>query len=275
MVNYDVKRLQELLEDFYNLTHIKICIYDSAERELYFYPQKLSPFCALLRQNEELDEKCKQCDAFAFAECKRTHAQHTYTCHAGLVESICPVVHDGTIVGYILAGQIKSPNTDFNDLPIVYDKADEEKLKKYYEKLPSTDLKIIHSALRVLNACTGYEYLKAVISSSENAIDSRISAFVNENLTGDLSVQKVCSKFHLSRSELYSVFKEYFCTTPAEYIKSRRLHKSCELLKSTNLPVGKIAQLCGIPDYNYFSKIFKRQFGVSPRLYRKRGFAKI
>ena len=39
MESYDLKKMQELLHDFYYLTKIKICIYDSAENELCFYPE--------------------------------------------------------------------------------------------------------------------------------------------------------------------------------------------------------------------------------------------
>ena len=40
MKDYDLQKMQELLHDFYNLTNMKICIYDSAENELCYYPAK-------------------------------------------------------------------------------------------------------------------------------------------------------------------------------------------------------------------------------------------
>ena len=54
---------------------------------------------------------------------------------------------------------------------------------------------------------------------SEQKIDIQISNYINANAEGDLSVQKLCSVFHLSNNELYSIFKEYFMSTPAEYVK--------------------------------------------------------
>ena len=59
MKAYDLSKMRELLHDFYTLTGIKICIYDSAENELCYYPEKLSPFCRLLREESEADEKCR------------------------------------------------------------------------------------------------------------------------------------------------------------------------------------------------------------------------
>ena len=120
-----------------------------------------------------------------------------------------------------------------------------------------------------MDACTGYEYLKTLVSAEENRIDKRIEKFINSNLKNDLSVTALCSEFRLARSEVYSIFKEYFGTSPAEFIKNRRLNYAGKLLVTTHYPVNKIATLCGISDYNYFSKNFKAFFGVNPTKYRK------
>ena len=270
MKNYDLQKMQELLRHFYNLTNIKICIYDNSENELCFYPEKLSPFCQLLRSDPDMDNRCKTCDRKAFSECKKNREQYLYTCHAGLWECVSPIVFDGKIIGYIVIGQIKSSqNKDFSlirkNLPIPL----RETLEKRYEQLPSIDTDKINSAIQILDACAGYQYLKNWIYSNENKIDILLDEYINQHLAEDLSVAALCTHFHLSHSEIYNIFKEYFCASPAEYVKMRRLKTACELLKQTKLPVNKIAKQCGIPDYNYFSKVFKSTFHISPREFRK------
>ena len=270
MTDYNIEKIQTLLCDFYNLTNIKICIYDRLENELCFYPEKLSPFCALLRENKEMDIRCKDCDKRAFAECKKTHEQYFYTCHAGLFECISPILYDGKIIGFIVLGQMKAQESgDFSNLSARFPLKMRKALESLFNDLPSISMDKIRSAMRILDACTGYEYLKGLIRAGENKIDFLLTEFINEHLTEDLSVQTLCSRFHLSHSEIYSVFKEYFHDTPADYIKKHRLQKACKLLKNTSLPVHKIAQRCGIPDYNYFSKIFKKNYGVPPRNFRR------
>jgi YesN/AraC family two-component response regulator len=140
---------------------------------------------------------------------------------------------------------------------------------KFFKDLPAIEMDKINSAIKILDACTGYEYLKNLVSANENKIDILLDTYINQHLTEDLSIATLCRHFHLAHSEIYSIFKEYFFSTPAEYIKMRRLKTACDLLKQTNLPVHKIAKKCGIPDYNYFSKIFKSVFGMSPREFRK------
>ena len=270
METYNLKKMRELLHDFYYLTKIKICIYDSGENELCFYPEKLTPFCAMLREDEEMNERCRACDRHAFAQCKKTRRQYVYTCHAGLIEGISPILYDDRIIGYIAIGQIKSnPKADFEDLAERIPTERRESLRALFRQLPTTEEEKITCAMRILDACTGYEYLKTLARGAEKQIDLRLSSYVDEHLTEELTVRVLCTHFHLSHSEIYSIFREYFETTPAEHIKERRLSVACRLLRETSLPVSEIARRCGIPDYNYFSKIFKKSFGISPREYRK------
>lgn len=127
----------------------------------------------------------------------------------------------------------------------------------------------INSAIHILDACAGYEYLKTFVSDSDERIDVRIATYIEENLASNLSVSALCKKFRMSRSELYLFFREYFSSSVADFIKGRRLQKARQLLEQTRLPVGKIAKQCGIPDYNYFSKQFKKTFDISPSSWRK------
>ena len=268
MNEQDLQRLTNLLQDFYNLTGMKICIYDGGEEELCYYPEKLSSFCSLLRQDEKMNERCLQCDHHAFAQCKKTHEQYVYTCHAGLIECVSPILYDGKILGYIVLGQVKTDETaPFSYLEEV--SVSSKELEKRFRSLPTVSLDKLRSAVHVLDACAGYEYLKRIVSLSQNRIDVALDGYINERIADDLSVTKLCSAFQLSHSEIYSIFKEFFLSTPAEYVKTRRLQHACTLLKTTALPVNKVAVQCGIPDYNYFSKLFKKTLGISPREYRK------
>ena len=272
---YNQNKLRELARDFYNLVGLKVCIYDANEDELAFFPEKLSPFCAILREDKEMNQRCLECDRKAFAECKKTHKQHFYTCHAGLLEYMSPVVYGDKIIGYMVLGQIKAEkNRDFEKISHRLPEEKREELQKCYEKLSTISLGKLKSAMRILDACTGYEYLKGLLELSDNKIDLRIADYVSENLAAPLSVSALCSEFHLSHSEVYSISKRYFNSTPAEYIKVRRLSKACELLRKTDMQINKVGVECGFPDYNYFSKVFKREYKISPREYRKKATEK-
>jgi AraC-like DNA-binding protein len=259
--DYDLKKMNELLMDFNSLTGIKICIYDRNENELCYYPEKYSSYCQLIRKDKRQEEKCKACDKFAFKQCKTTHKQYTYTCHAGLIECISPILVNGAITGYIAIGQIRTDNANIE--------TDDPILKKEYDKLPVIPQNKIASSMRILDACTGYEFLSRFTEKNASGIDTRIDEYIANNIERTVTAQELQKEFHISHNELYLIFKQYFDTTPAEYIKRQRLLKAQKLLKSTRLPINEIALKCGIPDYNYFSKVFKKEVGISPREYRK------
>lgn len=270
MKNFDVQSLKQLLCDFYHLTNIKVCLYDIEENELYFYPKRLSSFCEILRQDANYDNLCKECDKRGFANCKKTRSQYIYTCHAGLRECVSPIICDDQLLGYIMLGQIKNNSeTDFSHLEDRFPASLRESLREAYENLPTISNETILSAFHVLDACAGYEALKMLLQNHNYSIESQIDKYIHKHLSTQLSVSSLCTEFHLSRHEIYDICKKCFHATPAEYIKKCRLSYACTLLTTTDYPVYDIAIRCGVPDYNYFSKVFKSEYGMSPTIYKK------
>ena len=66
------------------------------------------------------------------------------------------------------------------------------------------------------------------------------------------------------------LFKKNLGMTFTEHLNQTRVGKSCSLLTSTTLSLSEIASRCGFEDQSYFSKVFKKQMGVSPKEYRKK-----
>lgn len=260
------ENLQKLLADFYNLTNMKICICNSEGEELYFYPEHFSKFCRTLRALPEAEAKCKDCDRYGFAECKRTKSVFLYPCHAGLMECMAPVPMQGSIRGFIAIGQIREENSAFTATGFG---RESEKLKKLWDSMPVVPRNKILSAVHILEVCAGYDHLIRFVREQNETFGSRLEAYIEENIQGDLGVDALCRKFVLSRRELYTFLREHYRCTPAQFIRLRRLKFAAELLRTTKLSVSEIADRCGIGDYNYFSKMFRKAFGVSAREYRK------
>lgn len=271
MPKLEIKDLSGLLRDFYNLTDIKTCLYDLDGNELCYYPAKFSRFCEILRRSEDMDKKCKDCDKIALEHCKKTHNQYSYTCHIGLQECISPIIYNDQVVGFIMLGQIKKNNSPgLPPLPKSLPAELVSELRSAYDSLPVISDEKLKSASRIIDVCAGYELLRDFVRSHNNAIDEQIKQYILDNISSPLSVEGLCSAFRLSHSEVYRIFKEYFFCTPADYIKKSRLKYACKLLTTTKFTINDIAARCGIPDYNYFSKVFKAAYKVSPTGYRKK-----
>ena len=92
---------------------------------------------------------------------------------------------------------------------------------------------------------------------------------IDSNLSGNISTSTLANMQKVSASYLSSIFKKETGKSITEYINLKRVEMAQDLLKKTNLQVQTIAQHCGIMDMNYFSKVFKKYVGKTPKEYRE------
>lgn len=82
------------------------------------------------------------------------------------------------------------------------------------------------------------------------------------------SIKEYADFCSMSTSRFIHVFTAENGISPKKYIMSIRMKKAAELLENTLLPVSEVALLTGFPDQNYFSRCFKKYFGIPPRAVR-------
>ncbi len=96
--------------------------------------------------------------------------------------------------------------------------------------------------------------------------DERIVAvlkFINDNLTEDMSIERISKKFFISRYHLMRIFRDATGETIHSYIRKKRLLRAAELLRQ-GVPVVKASEECGFSEYSTFLRAFRTQFGKSP-----------
>lgn len=96
----------------------------------------------------------------------------------------------------------------------------------------------------------------------------KVLLLIDSNLSGDLSTGALSRMLGLSVGYLSTLFKKEMSQTISEYVRERRMNYAAYLLRSGEIQIQTIALHCGIMDVQYFSKLFKRQHGVSPTEYR-------
>jgi signal transduction histidine kinase/DNA-binding response OmpR family regulator/ligand-binding sensor domain-containing protein len=113
-------------------------------------------------------------------------------------------------------------------------------------------------------------------------IDERNRQFVEQldrlimsNLTNpNLSVEMLADKLHLGRTMFFKQVKTLTGETPADYIRRARMQRAAELLANTNeekLTVSEVSYRVGIDDPHYFIKLFRKQYGITPKKYQQGG----
>jgi len=93
----------------------------------------------------------------------------------------------------------------------------------------------------------------------------KVTTLVHENLNNpDLTTTFLCRELGMSSSKLYRKIKELTDLAPNEFIRTVRLKKSAQLLKTRKYNVSEVTDYIGFNDPLYFSRCFKKQFGFPP-----------
>ncbi len=83
-----------------------------------------------------------------------------------------------------------------------------------------------------------------------------------------LAISELADQLRVHRATLFRGFKRTYKMTPSQYLQNRRLHYAMELLKAGRHSIKEVAQLSGINDQNYLTKLIRRKSGFSPREFR-------
>lgn len=98
----------------------------------------------------------------------------------------------------------------------------------------------------------------------------RIMDYIQEHPDGDLSAEALSSMTSLNKSYLSRLFTASTRYTISEYIAEVRIENACRLLKTTDMPVYRIAERSGYRDLSFFHEKFRELNGRTPAEYRRK-----
>lgn len=96
----------------------------------------------------------------------------------------------------------------------------------------------------------------------------KIIAYVEQNYMNHITLAEISEHIHLCESECTRLFKRHMNTTLFSFLQDYRIERSLEYLSSEGT-ISEIAGKVGFSDSNYYSKVFAKVKGCSPREYRK------
>lgn len=88
-----------------------------------------------------------------------------------------------------------------------------------------------------------------------------------EYLSPEFTVRRLAEGFSYNPKYLSKLFRQEFGLSVTRYVTLLRIQKAAQLLKSNRFSIGEIAEFCGFSDQFYFSKVFKRHTGLTPKEY--------
>ena len=104
--------------------------------------------------------------------------------------------------------------------------------------------------------------------NKENPVISKAKAYVEAHIGSEISLDQTADSVGVNPFYLSKLFKEETGSNFIDFVNDVRLEKARSLLKKLELSIKEVSFDCGYSDQNYFSKIFRRKFGITPTEYR-------
>ena len=192
------------------------------------------------------------------------------------METITPIFYEDTLIAYMQTGQ-------FRDGEGVYSTAERllqterqygfesGALLELYKELPLVTKVKLKALQHLMDVLIQSFWMDGLIRANRSMLSVKIEQYITENIEKKIHIEDICDKFFISKSTLYRLFRTEFETTVNDFIQFKRLQHAKELLKNKReLDISQVSDLCGFNDYNYFIRIFKKEFGVTPLQYKKK-----
>lgn len=98
----------------------------------------------------------------------------------------------------------------------------------------------------------------------------QVREYVEMNYKNGLDLEQLGQQLYLSENYIRTIFKEQTGSTILEYITNYRFSKAEQLLKNKTLKIGTVSRMVGYENVSYFTSLFTKRYGISPREYQNR-----
>ena len=108
------------------------------------------------------------------------------------------------------------------------------------------------------------------LSKEDERFCRKLERLVNTRMRNpNLNIDVIAAQFGMGRTNFYRKVRELMGMSPNDYLRKCRMERAAELLRTTVLPVADVCAQVGMPDAQYFSRVFKSYFGMPPSAYRE------
>jgi len=156
------------------------------------------------------------------------------------------------------------------------------------EEIPRT-MKLFHNFIHELfdqkisnpfnNSSQSYALCMSLLEETGNSeIAGELCSFeellvqLNDNLHRDIPVEEMAGLMRLSRSHFTRLFTRNAGMSPRRYLEEQRMKAAVSLLQNEAITIKETADMVGIRDVNYFCRIFKKHYGLSPGKFKNRSY---
>lgn len=229
--------------------------------------------CSYLKANEKTKGKCPKNKAILNKNYPKTL---TYSCcYAGVEEYVYPVICDNSLICCVhisgFRGVLEKSSINYNkyysllgrDFFELYQQLSVNPPKK--EEITEFVKPLEYMLISLKDEELNYNFE----GTSSSKIYRKVLKYIYDNYMNNIDVNDIAKSLNYSASYIRNVFSKHSNKTVSQTINDIKLSQAKNLLKSTTLSITRIALESGFCDGNYFSYVFKKKYGISPKKYRK------
>ena len=264
--------VQKLLDNFASVMRIHVMFYGPQGQVLrQGRSEGNCRFCPLMQNKFFSLERCLRLDQEKQALSRATGKCQSYLCHAHLWEAIMPVVSDGKLLGYVMFGQFRSTETLPPDLAEkARSKTELAELKKAFRDLPYLSAEGMENLIGLMELLVDYIVRRELITMGGDHLYRSIVRYIEDNMTSSLKISAVARRLGRSVSTISHFLQNRSAKSFKKLVIEKRLARAEQLLKERpGLSIGEVAELVGIQDRYYFSRLYKKYRGVTPGEFRR------
>ncbi|MGL5259996.1 MAG: PocR ligand-binding domain-containing protein [Lachnospiraceae bacterium] len=304
----NIEKWQRIQNDFANYTKMALITVDYKGVPVTTH-SNCTRFCQQVRTTPSLRSLCEKCDSRGGLEAVRNNKPYIYLCHYNILDIAIPIIVDGNYIGALMAGQVRlSDSIEEHNLETIISTTKNLECDMYYNELPIlpyddimkiSDLLfnlcnyIISEAIDKNKICDLYDtlidtsystkhlpHIASIESLSSNTFTKLDGISINSLLypaidyiyhhkNETVSLEKASTLCNISKSYFSRIFHKTTGTNYTTYIATKKIEWAKDLLRTTTLSIFEISEQLGFSDPGYFIKVFKKQEGITPAIFRK------
>ncbi len=278
LYSIDYRKFEELFDCFYEFFPVRYTLIDQDGNGLSS-SGKQSPFCDIIAGYQKAPKPgwCLQNDIAAVkaAGSLGTEDPYIYRCHCGIINVVIPIRDGEDFPGFVMLGQFLDDTPVEEQWAITRERVsdipslDLSALRKSFYDLPRYNSTRLRNFMRIVKAAIVGLQSEAAIHSMQMTDKDRLDAYIREHYRETIHLSDMARDLRISKSKLCALAARQN-TTVVSMINRQRIYAAQQKLISGGMSIEDVAFNVGISNPNYFTILFKKIVGMTPRQYRQK-----
>ncbi len=261
--------LQQIFTSVSEAFNMRMSVMDINMKALQFQP--ICSYCHAVQNTLGLLQLCQENDKKYCSMAQSKKKAVSYTCHAGLREAVFPIFIENEAIGFFIVGQFSSSST----IPLsirrkIKSEEDQNEINNAFNLITSYEEHRLNSILKLIEITTEYVIDKKIISIKRNLLSDKVYDYIIQSIDKNPTAEETAAAMNMSTSSINKALKQVHGSSFRQFSNKIRLDKAKQLLEENcNMSIMDVSFKVGIQDSLYFSRIFKREYGFSPKFLKR------